>query len=299
MAWFTLGQVLGTFLTLIVPPLWAGLLALLIGPSPGRRAAVVVLGALGLIGPFLAPTDIAIAKGACANLVGAQFLMLLDLALGARVYGARQRVLRVVAFVDPSVAKPRTGAPDRRLLLRLLAFGTASGLMLWVALSAETPLLRWGAGLVLAYTAFEVLHASVVIPVQLLGIQLPSFHLDPILSRSVAEFWGERWNRVISGWLRAHCFRPLARRKKARLGIALAFVVSAALHAHIFWPAVGTRLALMVGLFFAIQPLFVLMERGLGLRRQPAWIGRAWTLGALALSSPLIIEPFLQAIQPR
>ena len=289
----------GTLLTLIVPPIWAGLLALVVGPSPARRAAAILLGALGLVGPFLAPTEIAIAKGACANLVGAQFLMLLDLALGARAWTARQRVLRVVAFVDPAVAKARTGGPDRRVLLRLLAFGTASGLLLWIALSAEGPLLRWSAGLLLAYTAFEVLHASVVIPVQLLGLELPSFHLDPVLSRSVAEFWGERWNRVISGWLRAHCFRPLARRKQARLGIALAFVVRAALHVYIFWPAVGTRLALMVGLFFAIQPLFVLAERGLGLRRRPAWVGRAWTLGVLALSSPLIVEPFLQAIEGR
>lgn len=288
-----------TALTLIAPLIWAGLLALLVGPSRRRRAAAIVLGALGLAAPFFAPTEIMLVRGACATLVAGQFLMLIDLALDPRPWSARERVLRVVAFVDPSVASPRTKAPDRSLFLRLLGFGSLSALMLWLAMSAEAPLLRWGAGLVLAYAAFEVLHASMVIPLQWAGVQQPPFHSDPILSRSVAEFWGERWNRVISGWLRAHCFRPLARRRRARLGIALSFAVSAALHAYIFWPAVGARLALTVGLFFAIQPLFVLAERALTLRRRPAWVARAWTFGVLALSSPLFVGPFLQAIEPR
>ncbi len=286
-------------LTLIAPLIWAGLLALLVGPSRGRRTVAIVLGALSLAAPYFAPTEIAIVRGACATLVAAQFMMLLDLALDPRAWSSRQRVLRVIAFVDPSVARPRRKAPDRSLVLRLLGFGSLSALMLWLAMSAEAPLLRWAAGLVLAYATFEVLHASVVIPLQWAGVEQPPFHSDPILSRSVAEFWGERWNRVISGWLRAHCFRPLARRRRARLGIALAFAVSAALHAYIFWPAVGARLALMVGLFFAVQPLFVLAERALTLRRRPVWVARAWTLGALGLSSPLFIGPFLQAIEPR
>ena len=52
----------------------------------------------------------------------------------------------------------------------------------------------------------------------------------PVAATSVAEFWGFRWNRIMSGLLREVLFVPLARRVGATLALLAVFLYSGLLH---------------------------------------------------------------------
>src|SRR5436190_320061 len=75
----------------------------------------------------------------------------------------------------------------------------------------------------------------------------------PIAARSLREFWGERWNRVVGSWLRRTFFVPWARRRHIGVGLALAFTVSALLHGYMALAAVGLAAALPMTTFFLLQ----------------------------------------------
>lgn len=57
-------------------------------------------------------------------------------------------------------------------------------------------------------------------------------------------------------------------------------------------------MSLMWGTFFVVQPLLIAVERWMKVRRWRPAAGRAWTLAVLAITSPLIVEPALQLIEP-
>ena len=127
------------------------------------------------------------------------------------------------------------------------------------------------------------------------GLHAPPVQSTPVLSRSIAEFWGRRWNGAVGGWLRKHCFLPLARRRHARLGVLASFGASGALH---FWPvliAAGTAPAAAMGLFFVIHGGLVLLETRLGVSRWAPARARAWTVTAMLVTSPLFAIPVLLA----
>ena len=48
------------------------------------------------------------------------------------------------------------------------------------------------------------------------------------------------------------------------------------------------------GAFFFVQPLLILLERRMKVRRWRPAAARGWTLSALAVTCPLIVEPMLQ-----
>lgn len=133
----------------------------------------------------------------------------------------------------------------------------------------------------------------------LIGINAPSLMRSPILSTSVGEFWTERWNVTTSKLV----FRPLFFAPLARYGIVLAmfaaFFASGVAHALLAMMTIGNlKLQLAFGVFFLVQPLLILAERGLKVRRWPTSAARVWTLTALAVTSPLFVEPTIQAITP-
>lgn len=128
-----------------------------------------------------------------------------------------------------------------------------------------------------------------------LGYDTPPLHRSPVLSCSIREFWGERWNLVVHRWLRRHFFWPLARRRRRSLGVVLAFLASAALHAWFIFAAVGWPLAGAMGAFFMLQGMLVVIEFKLGWsQRESGLTARAWALGGVLLPSPLFVEPALQ-----
>jgi hypothetical protein len=54
----------------------------------------------------------------------------------------------------------------------------------------------------------------------------------------------------------------------------------------------------MWGAFFLVQPPLIAVERRMKVRRWRPAAGRAWTLAALAIASPLLVEPALQLVEP-
>ena len=52
----------------------------------------------------------------------------------------------------------------------------------------------------------------------------------PIAATTLGEFWGQRWNRVVSGMAREILFLPLARRVGAQLALFAVFLYSGLYH---------------------------------------------------------------------
>ena len=130
-----------------------------------------------------------------------------------------------------------------------------------------------------------------------MGVNVPLLFESPFRSASLGEFWTRRWNIAASELFRRFSFAPLARRSVA-LAVVAAFVVSAAAHALLAYAVLGRwRISLVCGVFFLVQPVLILTERAVGVRRWPKSAGRLWTFAALAIASPLFVEPALQIVQ--
>lgn len=153
--------------------------------------------------------------------------------------------------------------------------------------------IRWTLGLALIYCLAELIQSSQLLVYHALGFELPRINDYPLRSLSLSEFWGRRWNRVVSAWLNENVFRPLARKRKAKLGLAAAFGASAALHFWLAWLPLDVRAGLTMASFFLVQGLALLAERTLGQTRWPRPLRRLWTLAWIAVPSPLFIEPAL------
>ena len=116
------------------------------------------------------------------------------------------------------------------------------------------------------------------------------------MALSIREFWNRRWNRPVSGWLDAFVFTPVAKRRGATVGLLAAFVASGLLHAWMFLASVGWIAAISAGLFFVFQGFFVLVESFVDIRKASIGLRRVWTLGLLAMSSPLFVDPVLRVL---
>lgn len=154
---------------------------------------------------------------------------------------------------------------------------------------------RWGGGVLLTLGALEALAALLEALVGAFGRHTPMLHDSPHLARTVSEFWGHRWNRMVSAVLRDRAYAPLARRVPM-LALTAAFALSAAFHAYLIVFAAGLGAALAWALFFLLQPLVIAAERRFGVRRWPLWAGRTWTIAVLSVLSPLMVEPALRVL---
>lgn len=274
--------------------------ALVAGPSPLRRAASLLpmLGVLLL--PILAPLpSLPRALLACMGLLS--MLKLLQLDYEPR-WQAHHRVWHGLAPFDVSSARPAPPAFDGRLFA-LVLLHAALVLALVAALlhlpDREAPtqsVLRLLLGTALVYTIMETATEGLRFLHRLAGQLVPPIQELPILSRSVGEFWSRRWNRPVSAWLGEYAFVPLARRRRPGLALLMAFAISAALHAWMFYAGLGLRAAGAVALFFLMQAPVVMLESKLRVTHWPTPLARAWTLGWLLLSSPLFVAPVLDGL---
>lgn len=131
------------------------------------------------------------------------------------------------------------------------------------------------------------------------GIQARPPMNQPLQSKSLAEFWGRRWNTAFRDLTYRFLFRPLTRRIGVRAGLAGGFVFSGLVHDLVIsWPAGGGYGG--PTLFFAIQGVGMLIERGrfgteVGLGRGVR--GRFFTMLALFLPVPFLFHPrFVEGI---
>jgi hypothetical protein len=125
-------------------------------------------------------------------------------------------------------------------------------------------------GIILSYLAVpalllmtEVLVAIVTLLWLPGGRLLPALHRNPFAARSVADFWGRRWNLWMSDWFRYAMFAPLRRRPV--LAVWLIFFLSGILHEYVLnlglWLVTGKNFFGTMMLYFLLQAAGVLMER--------------------------------------
>ncbi len=271
--------------------------ALLAGRSPARRLVSVPFMLACLLLPLVAPLQaLPRALLACMGLLA--MLKLLQLDFETR-WDGHHPVWHALSPFDVSTTRRVPPALDVRasaliVLHAVLLAGVIRGLLnLPEQASALREAWRLLLGAALVYSAMEAATESLRLGHALVGIDVPPIQHAPILSRGVGEFWGRRWNRPVSAWLGEYAFQPMVRRRRRVLALLLAFAASAALHAWMYFVAMGARAALSVTAFFLLQAPIVMLETKLRVAHWPAPLARLWTLSLLLVSSPLFVAPLL------
>jgi hypothetical protein len=190
--------------------------------------------------------------------------------------------------------------PTVRGLLLNVATGAA---LLWLLprlLPAATPrVVRLGVALVGLGMVFLVARLDFWAPVfRKLGFAVEKLWDCPVAATSLGDFWGRRWNRIVSGFLREVVFTPVARRAGARVALLAVFLYSGLYHEMVSFLAGSDYGGPM--LYFLVQYLGVSAESsgpGRRLLRGHPWVGRAWTLAVVVGPVGLVLQPgFVEGI---
>jgi alginate O-acetyltransferase complex protein AlgI len=165
------------------------------------------------------------------------------------------------AFLD---SKVRVAKPRLRQWLAALGKTAVGFVLLWVLarrVPAELPLLRGWTGLfglifLLHFGSFHL----IALFWQAMGINAQPIMSKPILSRSLSEFWGQRWNLGFRQLAHEFIFVPFHR----RLGVAttgfLVFILSGLIHDLVISVPARAGYGLPTA-YFAIQGFGVATER--------------------------------------
>jgi len=212
-------------------------------------------------------------------------------------------VFALHGLIDTFTATPTPRRFDTNSAMRTfvaLAIGVGA-FLLWRATfdwDKAPRAVAWNlAAIVLVLAVAEIMTSSVRLATGLFGVELQPVHDRPHLSRTVGEFWSKRWNLMTGRWLRIHTFLPLVRRSPL-LALLAAFTLSAAMHVYLILVPGDAWAWLSWAAFFMAQPLLILAERKLHVRHWPPLAARTWTIGSLALLSPLLFIPILKLITP-
>lgn len=149
----------------------------------------------------------------------------------------------------------------------LIVLPALIALYIWLPDAISQPRLPWFARAYFAIAPFWLLTQTISLITQLsylpAKILIPSWHEQPWLSHTLAEFWGRRWNRLFSDWFRQVCFKPL--RSMPSLGLIIAFALSGVIHEILvnvpLWLVFGRNLFGSMCLYFFIQAGGVFAER--------------------------------------
>ena len=211
---------------------------------------------------------------------------------------------RVMIMLTPFDARRLRRAPGS-VGLRLWATGSAFLVLALLAaafavhggrLTGDSPAtpLRLAAGLVAVYCLPEVLSAYLRAGYGMLGLRIPVLHRPPILSRTIGDLWGARWNLTVRNWLFTHLYLPVTKWHSSGAGLAVAFAGSAAIHAWLAAVSLDVRAALAWTAFFLVHGILAIVETRIGIERWRPAIARTWTLGWCVITSPLFVEPMIR-----
>ncbi|UJR14162.1 hypothetical protein I4U23_001157 [Adineta vaga] len=122
------------------------------------------------------------------------------------------------------------------------------------------------------------------------------FNDYPFLSKSIREFWGRRYNRLIGKLLKESIFDPIRRLPCSSTTIAAlaSFIVSGLLHAHVATAAFGASSPLPAFIFFVLQGIACCTEIMCPFTLPKAF-GILLTHAFLLVTSPLYIGLFTRA----
>jgi alginate O-acetyltransferase complex protein AlgI len=212
------------------------------------------------------------------------------------------------AFLD-SRRRPLVPAP--RAWVSALAKALAGAALVWLATPALppwAPLVRAWAGMIglVLLLHFGTFHLLALFW-RRAGIDARPIMDRPSRSRSLAEFWGERWNRGFHQLATDLVFRPLTRRFGTRVALTATFLASGLVHDLIISLPAGGGFGLPT-LYFLIQAAGVAMQRSAAGRRLGLGRGAAgWLMTAMCTLAPVpllfhgpfvhrVVLPFLDAI---
>jgi hypothetical protein len=127
---------------------------------------------------------------------------------------------------------------------------------------------------------------------RLMGFPVEKVFVNPLAATSLRDFWGRRWNRIMSTMLRDLLFTPLARRVGVVVAAVLVFLYSGVVHE--FVSVLAQSGYGRPTLYFLIQGAGFLIEgTRIGRRVLRRWplVGRCWT--ALVVIGPvaLVVPP--------
>ncbi len=154
--------------------------------------------------------------------------------------------------------------------------------------------MAWWVRSYLAILPFWLLIETIQLLVELCWLRVnrsvPAINQHPLAARSVADFWGCRWNRLFGDWLRQVCFRPLAR--QPIIALMVTFIVSGLIHELLvslpLWFVYRVNcFGWMVG-YFLLQLLAILAERQ-WLRQYPR-LNRSFVWFVVLMPIPLILN---------
>jgi hypothetical protein len=273
------------------------LLVLVLSANPiGARVGVLMAGLFMAIPGIVwtAPFNCLLLAG----LMSVPFLAAAALLIGQPIAGFRARLALISAWSDTYPLQRRARGFDaaalRNLLLATAVFAVAYAIVQTVSAHGLNLPVRWLAGGIGVLALGEMATAGPNFAMAALGINVPPLFLSPYRSVTIGEFWAKRWNRASGELLRRCCFAPLARFGSV-FAMFATFAISAVGHALMAFFVLGRwKIAVVFGAFFLVQPLLIAAERRLAVRRWRPAAGRAWTLTALAITSPMFIEPTLQ-----
>ncbi len=281
----------------------AGISGHVLHGKPRGHWVPLALAMLGLPLPHFLPEHPSGLRFLCGLGAAMGLLRAIDLARDKTPRPILFRVRHIMTAFDTRRMKKGTA----HLMLRRAVLSVLVGLLILPGLYAVyaiapalsgTPalLVRWAFGLLFAYASSDLVYGGAFVLFRALGVELEELHRAPILSRTVKEFWGERWNRTVSAWLSEHILRPFARRRQAKLGLLASFVVSAVLHGYLVLVTLGDLTALLMSGYFLVQGALVFVEIRLRATRWSRPVGHVWTVTVMVATSPLFVEPALRCI---
>lgn len=116
-----------------------------------------------------------------------------------------------------------------------------------------------------AYISIELNYSQSIMVCDLIGFPLPMDlrHKNPFMSISLSEFWGVRWNPIISRLLQTSFYKPFRKLGVPRIiCVMMCFIGSGILHCiPVYISSYSVRQTIAMGSFFAIQGFLVLTEQ--------------------------------------
>jgi len=130
------------------------------------------------------------------------------------------------------------------------------------------------------------------------GCLLPALHCRPWAARSIADFWGNRWNLWASDWFRYVIFDRLRRRPMFALFVV--FAASGLMHESVFnvplYCVTGRILFGSMMIYFLLQAAGILVERRFLNGHSRLRVMFVWLVVFVPL--PLVLnEGYLRALQ--
>lgn len=118
------------------------------------------------------------------------------------------------------------------------------------------------------YLELEIVLAMCATPARVFGFELESQFNEPYLATSLQDFWGRRWNLMVTSILRPTVYNPtqnvfiriMEQRWAQLLGVIATFVVSGIMHEVIYYYLARVPPTWEVTWFFILQGICVAIE---------------------------------------